>query len=295
MSSSQSAPFARTAVIGVVGAGTMGVGVAQSFAEAGHPVTVVDPSDEALGDGECRLRQGLRAARLLRRPAPPAPMAEVAARVRWEQKPAQLGDAALVVECGPERIPVKEQILAEVDRVCGAHAVIASCTSAIPVATLAAGTGRPDRVIGTHFMNPAHLKDAVEVIRGPRTSDATLETVVTLLEGCGKRAHVVGDAPGFVSNRVLMPMVNDAAARVQEGTADAETVDTIFTDCFGHAMGPLRTADLIGLDTVLDSLLVLRETTGDARYEPCALLRDLVARGHRGRKSGRGFHVYETR
>jgi 3-hydroxybutyryl-CoA dehydrogenase len=290
-----SSDTARTVAIGVVGAGTMGVGVAQSFAEAGHPVTVVDPSDGELADGERRLRHGLRAARLLRRPAPPASMAEVASRVRWEQKAVQLADAALVVECGPERIPVKERILAEVDRVCGPHTVIASCTSAIPVGILAAGTRRPDRVIGTHFMNPAHLKDAVEVVRGPQTSDATLETVTTLLEGCGKRAHVVGDGPGFVSNRVLMPMVNDAAARVQEGTADAETVDTVFTDCFGHAMGPLRTADLIGLDTVLDSLVVLLELTGDARYTPCALLRDLVAQGHHGRKSGRGFHVYETR
>ncbi|MEU9762242.1 3-hydroxyacyl-CoA dehydrogenase family protein [Streptomyces sp. NPDC047985] len=281
--------------IGVVGAGTMGAGVAQSFAEAGHPVTLHDPDPAALADGERRLRAGIRAARLLRRPAPEAPPAAVLGRVRWVPEAAELADVALVVECGPERMAVKEQILRTLDATCAPHTVLASCTSAIPVEILAGHTGRRDRVLATHFMNPAHLKDAVEVVRGASTSEETLKTVLGLLEGIGKRAHLVRDAPGFVSNRVLMPMINDAAARVEEGTADAETVDRVFTDCFGHAMGPLRTADLIGLDTVLDSLVVLRDTTGDPRFEPTALLRDLVDRGHRGRKSGRGFHSYETR
>lgn len=283
------------APIGVAGAGTMGAGVAQSFAEAGHPVTVHDPDPAALADGERRLRAGVRAARLLRRPAPESPPAEVLARVRWVTEPAGLAGSALVVECGPERLPVKERILRTLDAVCAPHTVLASCTSAVPVEILAGYTGRPDRVLATHFMNPAHLKDAVEVVRGAATSEPTLRIVLGLLAGIGKRAHLVNDAPGFVSNRVLMPMINDAAARVEAGTADAETVDRVFTDCFGHAMGPLRTADLIGLDTVFDSLIVLRDLTGDDRFEPTALLRDLVDRGHRGRKSGRGFHSYEIR
>ncbi|WP_245996283.1 3-hydroxyacyl-CoA dehydrogenase family protein [Streptomyces armeniacus] len=282
-------------MIGVVGAGTMGVGVAQSFATAGHHVVLLDPSVEAAAAGRRLLRNGLRAARLLRKPASPEPMDDIAARIDWTHEVNRLAQAECVVECGPESIAVKKEILTGLDGACAARTVLASCTSAIPVSTLAGFTGRPDRVLATHFMNPAPLKDAVEVVRGPQTSAETLETVQELLRGLGKRPHVVNDGPGFVSNRVLMPMVNDAAERVQSGTADAETVDLIFTDCFGHAMGPLRTADLIGLDTVLDTLVVLRETTGDSRYEPCELLRELVEAGHHGRKSGRGFHSYGAR
>ncbi|UNO43633.1 3-hydroxyacyl-CoA dehydrogenase family protein [Streptomyces sp. MST-110588] len=287
----------------------MGVGVAQCLAEAGHRVVVVDPSEEARSKGPRRLNDGLRTARLLRTrtkgaaPASPAasapapgkgPAADVAARISWVPHLSGLDGASFVIECGPERIPVKEAVFKELDAVCPADAVFASCTSAIPVAQLAAYTQRPDRVIGTHFMNPAYLKDAVEVIRGPRTASSTLDATLALLATMGKRGHVVRDAPGFVSNRILMPVVNDAAALLQAGTSDAGTVDKIFEECFGHAMGPLRTADLIGLDTVLDSLHVLLETTGDPRFEPCDLLVDLVRRGECGRKSGQGFYSYTS-
>ncbi|MET7637291.1 3-hydroxyacyl-CoA dehydrogenase family protein [Streptomyces sp. NPDC005438] len=291
----RSARQGSSAVIGVVGAGTMGVGVAQSFATAGHQVVLLDPSAEATATGQRLLRDGLRAARLLRKPADPEPLEDISARVHWTHEVSRLAEAECVIECGPENVPVKEKILTELDSVCAPRTVLASCTSAIPVSILAGFTQRPDRVLATHFMNPAPLKDAVEVVRGPRTSDETMKTVDELLRGLGKRPHVVNDGPGFVSNRVLMPMVNDAAERVQVGTADAETVDRIFTDCFGHAMGPLRTADLIGLDTVLDTLVVLRDATGDSRYEPCDLLRELVEAGHHGRKSGQGFHHYGVR
>ncbi|MFP8884610.1 3-hydroxyacyl-CoA dehydrogenase family protein [Streptomyces mangrovi] len=277
--------------IGVVGAGTMGIGVAQCFAAAGHPVVVVDPDAAARASGPERLRSGVRAARLLRgRNAGPA-----GERVAWAAEPSALSGARFVVECAPERVPLKKAVLEELDRLCPPETVFASCTSAVPIGRLGSFTGRPDRVIGTHFMNPAPLKDTVEVVRSPHTGTHTVELTVDLLAGLGKKAIVVGDGPGFVSNRVLMLTVNEAAAVVEAGTADADTVDRVFQDCFGHATGPLRTADLIGLDTVLDTLDVLREHTGDERFRPTPLLARLVAEGSLGRKTGRGFHPYPTR
>ncbi|MFE4369083.1 3-hydroxyacyl-CoA dehydrogenase family protein [Streptomyces sp. NPDC056835] len=276
------------APVGVVGAGTMGVGVAQCFAEAGYPVVVVDPDPAALSSGPARLRAGVRMAKLLRRRSSPS----LEDRVIWSEDVPDLAPALFVVECAREKVPVKEEILRRLDQICGPETVFASCTSCIPITRLGSFTGRPDRVIGTHFMNPAPLKDAVEVIRAPRTSERTVRRTVDLLAELGKRALVVRDAPGFVTNRVLMLTLNEAAAVLGEGTADAETVDRVFQDCFGHPMGPLRTADLIGLDTVLDSLDVLREFTGDERFRPCALLARHVAEGSVGRKSGRGFYQY---
>jgi 3-hydroxybutyryl-CoA dehydrogenase len=315
------------APVGVVGAGTMGVGVAQCFAQAGHPVVVVDPAEEARRDGAARLRAGLRLKSLLRGRRPesrggsaspvgsvspvgresqvrsrgdgaaggaaqrPEP-ADPAALVRFSAGLPDLAHVSYVVECVREREDVKEEVLRALDELCGSATVFASCTSAVPIARLGSFTGRPDRVVGTHFMNPAPLKDAVEVARSPHTSDETLARTLELLEGMGKKPLVVGDGPGFVTNRVLMLTVNEAAYVLHEGTADAETVDRVFQECFGHPMGPLRTGDLIGLDTVADTLDVLREHTGDQRFEPCPLLAKLVAEGSVGRKAGRGFHHY---
>ncbi|MGX8909134.1 3-hydroxyacyl-CoA dehydrogenase family protein [Streptomyces netropsis] len=287
--------MAAGATVGVVGAGTMGIGVAQCFAEAGHPVVLVDPVPEALDAGPARLRAGIRMAHLLRRRdglRAPAGAARPEDRVTWSDDLADLAPALFVVECAREKESLKEEILRRLDEVCGPETVFASCTSCIPITRLGSFTGRPDRVIGTHFMNPAPLKDAVEVIRAPRTSDHTLELTTAFLTGIGKRPLVVRDAPGFVTNRVLMLTLNEAATVLGEGTADADTVDRIFQDCFGHPMGPLRTADLIGLDTVLDSLEVLREHTGDERFRPCDLLARLVAEGRTGRKAGGGFYPY---
>ncbi|CAL9617558.1 3-hydroxyacyl-CoA dehydrogenase family protein [Streptomyces sp. enrichment culture] len=280
--------------VGVAGAGTMGVAVAQCLAGAGHDVIVTDPDRHALTTGPARLRDGARAAVLLRKAPPDAP-GTLPALVRWTDDPGDLAGASFVIECAPERLPLKEELFRTLDAVCPPGAVLASCTSAIPVGRLAARTGRPDRVLGMHFMNPAYAKDAVEVIRGPHTGAGTLDRALGLLAGMGKHGIVVSDAPGFVSNRVLMATVNDAAAVVEAGTADAATVDRVFQECFGHAMGPLRTADLIGLDTVVDSLDVLRTLTGDTRFTPCALLARLVADGRLGRKSGQGFHSYPGR
>ncbi|MFG3009586.1 3-hydroxyacyl-CoA dehydrogenase family protein [Streptomyces cinerochromogenes] len=286
------------ALVGVVGAGTMGVGVAQCFAEAGHPVVVVDNDPRALASAPARLRAGIRTAALLRRDSRqaragvPAPRAE--SLVTWSPRLTDLADALLVVECAREDEDVKEGILRELDRICGAGTIFASNTSCIPVSRLGSFTARPGLVIGTHFMNPAPLKDAVEVICAPETSGATVERTKGFLARIGKHALVVRDAPGFVTNRVLMLTLNEAAAVLGEGTADAETVDRIFQDCFGHPMGPLRTADLIGLDTIADSLEVLRRHTGEDRFRPCSLLARLVAEGNVGRKSGRGFYPYAS-
>ncbi|MFC4493030.1 3-hydroxyacyl-CoA dehydrogenase family protein [Streptomyces ovatisporus] len=285
------------APVGVVGAGTMGAGVAQCFAQAGHSVVVVDPDAEARRDGAARLRAGLRLKSLLRGRQPDgdgtgASPADPAGLVRFTEELTGLADAAFVVECAREQVPVKEKILRGLDETCGPRTVFASCTSAIPIERLGSFTRRPDRVVGTHFMNPAPLKDAVEVVRSPHTSEDTLALTLGFLARIGKKPIVVGDGPGFVTNRVLMLTVNEAAAVLQQGTADAETVDRVFQECFGHPMGPLRTGDLIGLDTIVDTLDVLREHTGDERFRPCALLAELVAEGSVGRKAGRGFHTY---
>ncbi|WP_103342246.1 3-hydroxyacyl-CoA dehydrogenase family protein [Amycolatopsis sp. CA-126428] len=274
--------------IGIVGAGVMGTGVAQCFAAAGHDVVVADADPRALDRGPERIRAGLRMAALLG----DRPPATVQDRIRWTGRLAELSGSEFVVECAAERLAVKETLFAELDRLCPAATILASCTSAVPIGRLAAATARADRVIGTHFMNPAPLKDTVEVVRAAATGEETLCATTDLLAGLGKRAIVVADGPGFVANRVLMATINEAIATVGDGIADAGTVDQVFEKCFGHAMGPLRTADLIGLDVILDTLVVLLECTGQPMYRPCPLLTELVGTGRLGRKTGRGLHVY---
>ena len=277
--------------IGVVGAGTMGAGVAENVARAGHDVTVVDPDQQAVERARSRMRDSLRLAILLGRTDGPKP-AEVTARVHWTGQITDLRAADVVVECVPERIDLKEKVFAELDRVCAPGTLLASCTSGIPVDRLAASTTRPEQVVGLHFMNPAPLKDTVEVVRGPRTSPQSLDRALALLTSLGKTGIVVGDGPGFLLNRVLMLCIAEAAAAVGDGIADAETTDALFEGCLGHPMGPLRTADLIGLDNVHDTMTALRELTGDDHYRPPATLVALVEAGHLGRKTGRGFHEY---
>ncbi|GAB3144878.1 3-hydroxyacyl-CoA dehydrogenase family protein [Micromonospora sonneratiae] len=281
--------------VGVVGAGTMGLGIAQCLAEGGYDVVVVDPAaGSAAGVAAllARLRTELRQAQLLTPHRVGEPVARVIERISWTDRAAGLDRAGYVIECVPERIPLKERIFAELDAVCSPSAVLASVTSAIPIDRLAASTRRPDLVIGTHFMNPAPLRDSVEVVRAPRTSADTLQRTLDLLASIDKTGIVVTDGPGFVINRVLMLTVNEAAEVVGQGNADAATVDRLFRDCLGHSTGPLRTADLIGLDTVVDTLLVLLECTGDPRFRPGRTLLELVRSGRCGRKTGRGFHQY---
>jgi 3-hydroxybutyryl-CoA dehydrogenase len=274
--------------VGVVGGGTMGAGVAQCLVSAGHRVVVLEPDAQARQTGPERVRDGLRLAKLLGKAS--GDVTGALAAIHWTDDWKDLGQSEFVIECAPERIPLKRKVFRLLDENCPPSAVFASCTSAIPIEDLAARTGRPQQVLGMHFMNPAPLKPVVEVVRTGQTSRDSLTMAMSLLADMGKKGIVVRDAPGFVTNRVLMSTINEAATVVQLGTADAATVDQIFQDCFGHAMGPLRTADLIGLDTIVDTLHVLLEFTGDSRFMPCDLLRNLVQAGHLGRKSGQGFH-----
>ncbi len=280
--------------VGVVGAGVMGAGVTQALLEAGHVVVLVDVDEAALRRARRDVHRGI-ASRALFTPAAERTDVDAALRrVIDTTDYAMLGDVEFVIENTTEKVAVKEAVYAHLDEVCPPPAVLAANTSAILIEQLAACTGRPTQVLGMHFMNPAPMKPAVEVIRARETSDATLATALDLLASMGKEGIVVGDRPGFVSNRVLMLTVNEAVGVLADGVAPAEDVDRVFTACFGHKMGPLETADLIGLDTILLSLEVLRDAYASDRFEPAPLLRELVGRGDLGRKTGRGFFSYGT-
>lgn len=282
--------------VGVVGAGVMGAGVAQNLAETGHDVVLLDVAEAALDHAREEIRKNLRFGGLFRKKGeggserPPADA--VLARVTFATDPAALAGVDFVVENVTENWEVKRGVYAQIDPVCPAHAVFAANTSCIPITKIAGATGRPDRVLGIHFMNPVPLKTTAEMIRGYHTTDATIETAKGLLARMGKEAIVVNDSPGFVSNRVLMLTVNEAVFVVQDGVATADQVDQLFRSCFGHKMGPLETADLIGLDTILFSIEVLHDEFGDDKFRPCPLLRKMVRAGLLGRKSGKGFYDY---
>ncbi|RFU37733.1 3-hydroxybutyryl-CoA dehydrogenase [Actinomadura logoneensis] len=283
--------------VGVVGAGVMGTGLAQAVAQAGIGVVLVDTGDDVLDRARRRIDEGLRLHRLLARsrgedgPAPDR--AEVQRRIEYTIDLGALARADFVVENITEDVDLKRPVYERMDEVCPPGTVFAANTSVIPITAIGAMTGRPDAVLGMHFMNPVPMRPMVEVIRGHHTSEATVERGRALLDALGKEAVVVADSPGFVTNRVLMLTVNEAAFLVQEGVADAAQVDRLFRECFGHRMGPLETADLIGLDTILASVEGLHTAFADSKYRPCPLLRRMVAAGLLGRKSGRGFHVYD--
>ncbi|MFC9997510.1 3-hydroxyacyl-CoA dehydrogenase family protein [Nocardia sp. NPDC127526] len=279
-----------TGTVAVIGAGTMGAGIAQCLAQAGRDVIVVEPDPNAVARARKSLDEAVRLALLLGRGDRRTAL-EAARRVRWTDRIDELGEVDFVIECATERIELKERLFAELDRHCPPGAVLASATSAIPIARLAAATGRPEQVLGLHFMNPAPLTDAVEVVRGEQTSAHTLTRATDLLTALGKESIVVGDRPGFVLNRLLMLTIAQAAATLDTGT-DAATVDALFERCLGHKMGPLRTADLIGLDNVADTIDVLHRETGEDHYRVPPALATLVAAGHFGRKTGQGFHDY---
>jgi 3-hydroxybutyryl-CoA dehydrogenase len=278
-------------LIGVLGAGTMGSGLAQNLAETGHRTIVVDISSSALIAAEQAVRQGLRLRALLGKGG--SDPKQVMARITFAMDYDKLTGCDAVIENVPEKWTVKRAAYAELERVCRPNCLFIANTSCMPIERIAAATQRKAQVIGVHFMNPVPLKETVELMVGPTTGAETLRRTEALLARLGKRAVRVADAPGFVSNRVLMPMINDAIALLDRGAAPAAEIDLIFTACFGHKMGPLATADLIGLDTVLDSLEVLRESLDDPRYDASPLLRRMVAQGHWGRKRGRGFFIYD--
>jgi len=277
--------------IGVVGAGTMGSGIAQVAATAGIPTVLVDVAPAALERGLATIGKSLE-----RLAAKGKLTAEAAAGARERIRSAGSLDALdgcdLVVEAVIERFEVKREVLAELDRRLGPAALLATNTSSISITRLAAQTRRPASVIGMHFMNPVPMMQLVEIIRGLQTSQATYDAIEAATRRLGKTPVEVQDAPGFVSNRVLMPMINEAIFCLHEGVGSRQAIDEVMKLGMSHPMGPLALADLIGLDVCLDILRVLHEGLGDDKYRPCPLLVKMVDAGYLGRKSGRGFYEY---
>jgi 3-hydroxybutyryl-CoA dehydrogenase len=278
--------------LGVVGAGTMGNGIAHVFARAGFDVALYEVSEQALERGLAAIRTNLDR-EAAKGKVDPAETPAIFARIRPILRLQELSACTLVVEAATERLQVKQQIFRDLDELVGPDAILATNTSSISITKLAAGTGRPDRVIGMHFFNPVPVMALVEVIRGLQTSDATFATVRSLALDAGKTPVEVNDAAGFISNRVLMPLLNEAMFAVMEGVATAEAVDEIFRLGMAHPMGPLTLADFIGLDVCLDIMRVLEDGLGDPKYRPCPLLIRMVDAGWLGRKSGRGFYEYK--
>jgi 3-hydroxybutyryl-CoA dehydrogenase len=281
-------------VVGVVGAGVMGVGVAQALAQTRHRVVLLDVTDEILNRAMREIKNNIRLQGLLNKKEGAESTRDVLDRITFGTSYQLLQDADFVVENVTEKWEIKKGVYAQLDEVCAQRCVFAANTSAIPITRIASATNRADRVIGMHFMNPVPMKPAVEVIRGHHTSEQTISTAQQLLEQMGKEGIIVNDSPGFVSNRVLMLTINEAIFLLQDQVASAEDVDRIFRSCFGHKMGPLETADLIGLDTILLSIEVLYESFNDSKYRPCPLLKKMVDAGLYGRKSGRGFYSYQA-
>jgi 3-hydroxybutyryl-CoA dehydrogenase len=277
--------------IAVLGSGTMGNGIAHVFARAGYKVFLRDVEqrflDRAVDTISKNLDREIKKGKL-----PEAEKGSILARIVPVTDMSTISNADFLVEAVPEKLDIKRHALTEADRLLRDDVIIASNTSSIAMTTLAAMTKRPDRFVGMHFMNPVPVMALVEVIRALQTSDASFDLTMELSKKLGKTPVAVNDAPGFVSNRVLMPLINEAAYTVMEGVATPEAVDTVMKLGMNHPMGPLELADFIGLDVCVDIMHVLHEGLGDPKYRACPLLKKYVAAGYLGRKSGRGFHTY---
>lgn len=278
--------------ISVIGAGQMGSGIAQVFAVKGHEVTMIDVNDAALDRGLLAISTSLD--RLLsKEKITAAEKTATLSRITLVSDfPTGVADAELVIEAATERVELKLSIFRDADQYAPATAILATNTSSISITQIAAATKRPTQVIGMHFMNPVPIMQLVEVIRGYATSDATTEKIMSLSKELGKVPTAVNDYPGFVANRILMPMINEAIGTLWEGVAGVEEIDTVMKLGMAHPMGPLQLADFIGLDTCLAILKVMHDGFGRAQYVPCPLLVNMVTAGKLGRKSGEGFYDY---
>jgi methoxymalonate biosynthesis protein len=273
--------------LAVVGAGVMGTNITTLALGHGVPVTLLDVSEEVLARARATIKQKSRHAQLMGA-LPGVPPGELITSTSLDD----VAEATTVIEAVTELPEIKAEVLAKASAIIGPGTTLISNTSCIPIDEMAGWVARPEELVGVHFMKPSYLIEMVEVIRRPRTSEQTMAAVTALLGALGRRALVVQDAPGFVINRVLHPLINSAALLVEQGVASIEVVDGLLEGCLGHSTGPLRTADLIGLDNLADSLKVLYQRTADEACRPCDLLLAKVRAGDLGRKTGRGFYDY---
>ncbi|WP_273325246.1 3-hydroxyacyl-CoA dehydrogenase family protein [Vallitalea guaymasensis] len=277
--------------IGIIGAGVMGRGVALAYAQYGHNIVLVDIEENVLEEAKKQIIREYRFQGMYGKKCEDT-IQNILGRITFTTQLENVEMCEYIIENVTENWEIKKNVYLQLNKICNENTIYAVNTSCFSITRVGALMNKPENVIGSHYMNPAHIKSTVEVIKGYHTSEKTINTTLELLKTIEKEGVVVNDLPGFVSNRVLMLTVNEAIYLVHEGVAEAKDVDKIFKQCFGHKMGPLETADLIGLDTILFSVEVLYESYCDSKYRPCPLLKKMVNAGLLGRKSGQGFYAY---